>query len=374
VGRAGDNERAVARGLAKTGRLVTAAGLIMVAAFSGFVAGSIVGLQQFGFGLAAAILIDVTIVRALLVPSAMKLFGRWNWWLPERVARVVRVEPSPLRPSPQPRANTILMCGSAGGGNLAPMRFWATLVLICAASALLAPVADASSGVRFGIQDDAWLAHGPARSTSGSTASTASASRSSASTSTGTRSRRRAASPTGATPTSSWAVCASGDPGGGRLVGSPAGRTAAGRRTSRPAPPPFAAFARSAATRYRWVTQWLIWNEPNQVRWLRPTDPAVYVRQLLNPAYAAIHARTRARRSPAASPLRAAGPGGVSPVDWIRGMRGARLDAYAHHPYPSTTRETPFTAAAGTARRSRWRRSSGWSPKSAAPSARSGSG
>ncbi|MBA2385216.1 MAG: MMPL family transporter [Actinobacteria bacterium] len=96
----GDNEEAVAAGLAKTGRLVTAAGLIMVAAFSGFVAGSIVGLQQFGFGLATAILIDVTIVRALLVPSAMKLFGRWNWWLPERVARVVRVEPSPLHPRP----------------------------------------------------------------------------------------------------------------------------------------------------------------------------------------------------------------------------------------------------------------------------------
>ena len=77
-----DNEHAVALGLAKTGRIVTAAGLIMFAAFMGFVAGSVVGLQQFGFGLAAAILIDVTIVRALLVPSAMKLFGRWNWWLP----------------------------------------------------------------------------------------------------------------------------------------------------------------------------------------------------------------------------------------------------------------------------------------------------
>ena len=95
-----DNEEAVVAGLAKTGRLVTAAGLIMVAAFSGFVAGSIVGLQQFGFGLATAILIDVTIVRALLVPSAMKLFGRWNWWLPGRVARLVRVEASPLRASP----------------------------------------------------------------------------------------------------------------------------------------------------------------------------------------------------------------------------------------------------------------------------------
>jgi putative drug exporter of the RND superfamily len=90
------NEDAVVLGLTKTGRLVTAAGLIMFAAFTGFVAGSIVGLQQFGFGLAAAILIDVTVVRALLVPSAMKLFGRWNWWMPEGLARVLRVEPSPL--------------------------------------------------------------------------------------------------------------------------------------------------------------------------------------------------------------------------------------------------------------------------------------
>ena len=90
------NEEAVVLGLTKTGRLVTAAGLIMFAAFMGFVAGSIVGLQQFGFGLAAAILIDVTIVRALLVPSAMKLFGKWNWWMPEGLARLVRVEPSRL--------------------------------------------------------------------------------------------------------------------------------------------------------------------------------------------------------------------------------------------------------------------------------------
>jgi uncharacterized membrane protein YdfJ with MMPL/SSD domain len=93
-----DNVAAVSYGLEKTGRLVTAAGLIMVAAFMGFVAGSIVGLQQFGFGLAAAIAIDVTIIRALLVPSVMKLFGRWNWWLPESVAKVARVEPSPLAP------------------------------------------------------------------------------------------------------------------------------------------------------------------------------------------------------------------------------------------------------------------------------------
>ena len=96
------NAEAVASGLAKTGRLVTAAGLIMFAAFMGFVVGEILGLQQFGFGLAAAILLDVSIIRALLVPSAMELFGRWNWWLPTNVARVFRVKPSPLAPKTRP--------------------------------------------------------------------------------------------------------------------------------------------------------------------------------------------------------------------------------------------------------------------------------
>jgi RND superfamily putative drug exporter len=96
-----DNVRAVSYGLERTGVIVTAAAIVMVAAFSGFVAGSVVGLQQFGLGLAVAIFLDATIVRALLVPSLMALFGRWNWWLPESVARVVRVEPSPLAEPPR---------------------------------------------------------------------------------------------------------------------------------------------------------------------------------------------------------------------------------------------------------------------------------
>jgi RND superfamily putative drug exporter len=95
-----DNVRAVSHGLERTGRIVTAAAIIMVAAFSGFIAGSIVGLQQFGVGLAVAIFLDATVVRAILVPSLMSYFGRWNWWLPERVARVVRVKASPLAPLP----------------------------------------------------------------------------------------------------------------------------------------------------------------------------------------------------------------------------------------------------------------------------------
>ena len=91
-----ENGRAVAVGLERTGRIVTAAAIVMVAAFSGFVAGRIVGLQEFGIGLAVAIFVDATIVRALLVPALMAIMGRWNWWLPARVARVARVAPSPL--------------------------------------------------------------------------------------------------------------------------------------------------------------------------------------------------------------------------------------------------------------------------------------
>jgi RND superfamily putative drug exporter len=68
----------------------------MVAVFSGFVAGSVPGLQQFGLGLAVGILIDATIVRMLLVPSLMAVLGRLNWWLPAWIARLVRAPPSPL--------------------------------------------------------------------------------------------------------------------------------------------------------------------------------------------------------------------------------------------------------------------------------------
>ncbi len=84
-----DNEEAVAYGLEHTGRIITAAALIMIAAFSGFTAGSFVGLQEFGLGLSAAILLDATIVRAILVPALMKLLGDWNWYLPKPVERVL---------------------------------------------------------------------------------------------------------------------------------------------------------------------------------------------------------------------------------------------------------------------------------------------
>jgi RND superfamily putative drug exporter len=89
--RRGDNEQAVAYGLEHTGRIITAAAIIMIAAFAGFIAGSFVGLQEFGLGLSVAILLDATVVRAILVPATMKLLGGWNWYLPEKVRRALRL-------------------------------------------------------------------------------------------------------------------------------------------------------------------------------------------------------------------------------------------------------------------------------------------
>jgi putative drug exporter of the RND superfamily len=78
----GDNTESVAYGLRTTGGLITGAAIIMVAVFGGFAAGDLVMLQQMGFGLAVAVLLDATIVRSILVPASMKLLGDRNWYLP----------------------------------------------------------------------------------------------------------------------------------------------------------------------------------------------------------------------------------------------------------------------------------------------------
>lgn len=78
----GDNSEAVAFGLRTTGGIITGAAVIMVAVFAAFATGRIAGLQQMGFGLAVAVFLDATIVRSILVPSAMKLLGDVNWYLP----------------------------------------------------------------------------------------------------------------------------------------------------------------------------------------------------------------------------------------------------------------------------------------------------
>ena len=91
-----DNRRAIVEGLSHTGRVVSVAAVIMVGALAGLVLGRVAGLQELGAGLALGVLLDATVVHGLLMPSLMSLLGGWNWWLPLPVARLARVQASPL--------------------------------------------------------------------------------------------------------------------------------------------------------------------------------------------------------------------------------------------------------------------------------------
>jgi RND superfamily putative drug exporter len=96
---------AVVTGLGRTGRLVTSAALILFFAFAALASSPGTDIKVLGTALGVGILIDATLVRALLVPALVSLFGRWNWWLPGGLARVLRVEPSPVdAPHAQPVA------------------------------------------------------------------------------------------------------------------------------------------------------------------------------------------------------------------------------------------------------------------------------
>jgi RND superfamily putative drug exporter len=85
----GDTRRAVAEGLSSSAATITSAALIMVCVFTVFALTGVPSIKQLGLGCALAIAIDATIVRLVLVPTAMELFGKWNWWLPRGVARVL---------------------------------------------------------------------------------------------------------------------------------------------------------------------------------------------------------------------------------------------------------------------------------------------
>ncbi|WP_458126597.1 MMPL family transporter [Paenibacillus sp. Z3-2] len=80
--RTGDSDVAVQQGLASTGRLITSAAAILLAVTVPFAFAEVAGVRQLGIGITAAVLIDVTLIRLILVPALMKLMGRWNWWLP----------------------------------------------------------------------------------------------------------------------------------------------------------------------------------------------------------------------------------------------------------------------------------------------------
>ena len=92
--RSGSTNAAVIRGIGRTGRLVTSAALILFLAFVSMASGPGTDLKMFATGLGAGILVDATVIRALIVPAVIAVMGRWNWWLPAWPARLLRVDPS----------------------------------------------------------------------------------------------------------------------------------------------------------------------------------------------------------------------------------------------------------------------------------------
>jgi hypothetical protein len=226
----------------------------------------------------------------------------------------------------------------------------------CLAVLAIAQPAAAAPGVKYGLTDDAWLMNGPG-------ALDARIAKLHALGVSVVRftvrwnevARTKPATPTD--PTDSAYDWSTTDPvlDGLRtagidvvlqLVGTPG--WANGSRGTNYAPTTattFRDFATAAAKQYPWVRRWLIWNEPNQVRWLRPTSASIYTTRLLNPAYAAIHAAIHGAQVAGGGTAPRGATGGVSPVAWIAGMHAAhaRLDAYAHNPYPlDPKRETPL--------------------------------
>jgi RND superfamily putative drug exporter len=85
----GDNRRAVATGLARSGRIITGAALILVVVATAFVSADVVLIKALGLGIGLAIALDASIVRVLLVPATMRLLGNWNWWVPRAVLRLL---------------------------------------------------------------------------------------------------------------------------------------------------------------------------------------------------------------------------------------------------------------------------------------------
>ena len=104
--RTGSTETAVVEGIGRTGRLVTSAALILFLSFTAMAASPGTDVKIFATGLGAGILLDATVIRALIVPAVIAMMGRWNWWLPHWPARLLRVQPSALRQREPAKAQT----------------------------------------------------------------------------------------------------------------------------------------------------------------------------------------------------------------------------------------------------------------------------
>ena len=229
----------------------------------------------------------------------------------------------------------------------------AIAVLAVTAALLAAGSVHAASNAKFGIQDDAWLLYGP-----------------------GTLSQRLAtlhglgvgivrftlrwdeiapsqpADPRDPEdPAYEWGrfdgvlqgLHALGIPALVTLYGTPRWANGGRAPNALPATSGIADFAYAAATRYPWVHMWTIWNEPNGRDFSVPVSPTLYVRRLLNPAYASLHEASSANvvAGGVTSPRKA--PSGMAPLAFMQGMRAAhaRLDAYAQNPYAVEPGETP---------------------------------
>jgi RND superfamily putative drug exporter len=93
--RTGSTDAAIIEGLGRTGRLVTSAALILFLSFASLASAPNTDVKVLATGLGVGILLDATLVRALLVPALVSLLGRWNWWFPGTLARLLRVTPPP---------------------------------------------------------------------------------------------------------------------------------------------------------------------------------------------------------------------------------------------------------------------------------------
>jgi uncharacterized membrane protein YdfJ with MMPL/SSD domain len=100
-----DNDQAVALGLARTGRVITAAAVVMSISFAALIAAQVSFMRMFGVGLTLAVLVDATLVRMMLVPAFMHVMGGWNWWAPKPLVRLhQRIGISESGPDDEPAA------------------------------------------------------------------------------------------------------------------------------------------------------------------------------------------------------------------------------------------------------------------------------
>src|SRR5262249_8339420 len=111
----GDTTDAITFGVASTARIITGAALIIVAVFAGFACGELIMFQQMGFGVAAALLIDATIIRSIVLPSTMKLLGNRNWYLPHTLAWLPRLQ---VEAKPRGRSSGRVLRSSGRGQTM----------------------------------------------------------------------------------------------------------------------------------------------------------------------------------------------------------------------------------------------------------------